>query len=116
GGDKRSVRLEREAALGDKTGSVSLPAQVIVELDRFRSKLGLNAQIWVPLHGREQALGVVAEQPGEGGQRRRTATEQQLARAQSPEHVDHAGVRTAGEEGVSVIDLVARHELECGRV
>jgi hypothetical protein len=51
--------LELKAALGDQTGRLGLGGEVVVEVDRRRPELGLDAEAWVPLHGREVAFGVV---------------------------------------------------------
>jgi hypothetical protein len=45
--------FELETALGDEAGCVGLGGDVVLELDRGWPELGLNAEVWVPLHGRE---------------------------------------------------------------
>ncbi len=48
---------------------------MVLEHDRGWPELGLDAEVWVPLHGREQALGIIPEQLREGGEAGRDTAE-----------------------------------------
>ena len=74
--DGERVRgLELDTALGDEAGCVGLGGDVVFELDRDWAELGLDAEVWVPLHGREQALGIIPGQLREGGEAGRDTAE-----------------------------------------
>jgi hypothetical protein len=55
--------------------AVGLGGDVVFELDRDWAELGLDAEVRVPLHGREQALRIIPEQLREGGEAGRDTAE-----------------------------------------
>jgi hypothetical protein len=111
-GGERSLGRELEAVVGDERGGIGLRGDVIelAEAGRARlgdhllrggAELGRGAEVGVPLDGREEALGVVAEQVGEGGEPGRDAGEERAGRrGERTEELDLALDGSAGEERV----------------
>ena len=96
-GGERVGWLEFEAVLGDEAGRIGLGGEVVVECDRRRPELGLDAEAWVPLNGREVAFGIVAEQVRENGKARRDAADHERLLAESAEALDLPAKRTADQ-------------------
>ena len=77
-------RGRAEAAAGDERGRIGLGGDVVELAERARAgvghqlrrawpELGRSAGLRVPLHGREQALRIAAQQGGKGGEAGRNA-------------------------------------------
>ena len=84
GGAQWVVRAELEATGGDERGCIGLGGHVVELAERARASVGhqlrrawpelrRSAGLRVPLHGREQALRIAAQQGGKGGEAGREA-------------------------------------------